>query len=221
MPLILKINFENITNLKIISLTFQFPRYHPWNTTFYVLQLHYTFSHINQRENQFNGWFGMFGEENKGILMEDSQNQGCHRHCSEHPEGTAWFEFHMELPSQTEPFQLDQAVCSHGFFMMAPNHWDPLSKTLTRPLLLPNPSSSPSSLLVSLSQRPQSLAVRVHAVHFISPQQQRHIEVLNSLKRSLLFALLILNSLLPLAGVGSDFENAAVVPSGGKGREGV
>ncbi|ESW19537.1 hypothetical protein PHAVU_006G133500 [Phaseolus vulgaris] len=119
----------------------------------------------------------MFGEKNKSILMEDSPNQGFHRHCSDHPEGTAWFEFHMELPSETEPFQLDQAVCSHGFFMMAPNHWDPLSKTLTRPLLLHNPSSSSSSsLLVSLSQRPQSLAVRVHSVHFISPQQQRHIK---------------------------------------------
>ncbi|XP_027930795.1 uncharacterized protein LOC114186915 isoform X1 [Vigna unguiculata] len=114
----------------------------------------------------------MIGEENKIILMEDSQNQGCH------PEGTAWFEFHMELPSETEPFQLEQAVCSHGFFMMAPNHWDPLSKTLTRPLLLHNPSSpssSSSSLLVSISQRSQSLAVRVHSVHSISPQQQRHI----------------------------------------------
>jgi len=121
----------------------------------------------------------MIGEENKIILMEDSQNQGCH------PEGTAWFEFHMELPSETEPFQLEQAVCSHGFFMMAPNHWDPLSKTLTRPLLLHNPSSpssSSSSLLVSISQRSQSLAVRVHSVHSISPQQQRHITVLNSVK---------------------------------------
>ncbi|KOM26965.1 hypothetical protein LR48_Vigan347s001900 [Vigna angularis] len=114
--------------------------------------------------------------------MEDTQNQGCHRRCSEHPEGTAWFEFHMELPSESEPFQLEQAVCSHGFFMMAPNRWDPLSKTLTRSLLLHNPSSSSSSLLVSMSQRSQSLAVRVHVVHSISPQQQRHITVLNSVR---------------------------------------
>ncbi|CAJ1962840.1 unnamed protein product [Sphenostylis stenocarpa] len=67
----------------------------------------------------------------------------------------------MELPSGTEPFQLEQAFCSHGFFMMPPNHWNPLSKTLTRPLHIHNLSSS-SSLLVSLSQRPRSLAVRVH-----------------------------------------------------------
>ncbi|CAJ1962827.1 unnamed protein product [Sphenostylis stenocarpa] len=80
----------------------------------------------------------------------------------------------MELPSGTEPFQLEQAFCSHGFFMMPPNHWNPLSKTLTRPLHIHNLSSS-SSLLVSLSQRPRSLAVRVHGVHFLSPQQQRHI----------------------------------------------
>lgn len=96
--------------------------------------------------------------------MEESQK---------HLQRNKWFDFDMELPS---PFQLEQAVCSHGLFMMPPNHWDPLSKTLIRPL-----RSSPSSFLVSLSQHSQSLAVRVHATHALSPQQQNHITVPNSL----------------------------------------
>nr|CAD1828294.1 unnamed protein product [Ananas comosus var. bracteatus] len=60
----------------------------------------------------------------------------------------------LELPAEEEEssatagssssFDLERAVCSHGLFMMAPNRWDPLSKTLTRPLRL---SSSSSSLL--------------------------------------------------------------------------
>ncbi|KAG5060049.1 hypothetical protein JHK87_001078 [Glycine soja] len=53
---------------------------------------------------------------------------------------------------------------------MPPNHWDPFSKTLIFPL-----HSSPSSFLISLSQHSQSLAVRVHATHTLSPQQQNPI----------------------------------------------
>ncbi|KAH1041076.1 hypothetical protein GLYMA_09G018700v4 [Glycine max] len=99
--------------------------------------------------------------------MEESQK---------HLQRNKWFDFDMELPS---PFQLEQAVCSHGLFMMPPNHWDPLSKTLIRPL-----RSSPSSFLVSLSQHSQSLAVRVHATHALSPQQQNHITVSRMLRFS-------------------------------------
>ncbi|RDX94886.1 hypothetical protein CR513_22675, partial [Mucuna pruriens] len=97
--------------------------------------------------------------------MEDPQKQH---------EKVERFEFDITLSSGTEPFRLEQAVCSHGLFMMAPNLWDPLSKTLTRPLRLHHPSS-PSSLLVSISQCPHSLAVRVHTTRPLSPQQQRHI----------------------------------------------
>ncbi|GKC44384.1 DNA glycosylase, partial [Tanacetum coccineum] len=37
--------------------------------------------------------------------------------------------------------KLEKAVCNHGFFMMAPNRWDPSSKTLVRPLRLPDQKS--------------------------------------------------------------------------------
>ncbi|XP_027338938.1 uncharacterized protein LOC113852768 isoform X2 [Abrus precatorius] len=98
-------------------------------------------------------------------------------------------DFVMELPlslrgiSETEPFQLEKAVCSHGLFMMAPNYWDPLSKTLTRPLRLHDAPSS-SSLIVSVSQRLSSLAVRVHGTHYLSPQQERALMVSRMLRFS-------------------------------------
>ncbi|KAK7331218.1 hypothetical protein VNO77_25436 [Canavalia gladiata] len=91
--------------------------------------------------------------------MEKQQNH----HCSD---------MELPLPQGTEAFQLEKAVCSNGLFMMAPNQWDPLSKTLTRPLRLHHHDAL-SSLIVSISQRPSSLAVRVHATHSLSPQQQR------------------------------------------------
>lgn len=131
-------------------------------------------------------------------------------------ERNAWLDFHMELPSATHPFNLEQAVCSHGLFMMPPNKWDPLSKTLTRPLH----SSSSSSLLVSISQRHQSLAVRVHNTHFLSSQQQCHVTVLTV---SSDYCVRFGSDILILYGAvsGSGFQNAAVVGIRREGREGL
>ena len=62
----------------------------------------------------------------------------------------------LELPlgKAAQTFNLETAVCSHGFFMMAPNRWDPVSKTLLRPLRLTLHSHSPS-VMVRISQPPQ------------------------------------------------------------------
>ncbi|KAI3763424.1 hypothetical protein L1987_53883 [Smallanthus sonchifolius] len=46
-------------------------------------------------------------------------------------------------------FELEKAVCNHGFFMMAPNRWIPSTKTLVRPLRLPDNNKS---VTVSISQ---------------------------------------------------------------------
>ncbi|KAL3749438.1 hypothetical protein ACJRO7_010536 [Eucalyptus globulus] len=65
-----------------------------------------------------------------------------------------------EIPST---FNLEKAVCNHGFFMMAPNSWIPSTKTLRRPLRLADFSSS---VVVSISQPPGPsstvLLLRVH-----------------------------------------------------------
>lgn len=45
-------------------------------------------------------------------------------------------------------FDLEKAVCNHGFFMTLPNQWSPSSKLLRRPLRL---SDGYSSVMVSIS----------------------------------------------------------------------
>ncbi|KAK2978939.1 hypothetical protein RJ640_008720 [Escallonia rubra] len=66
----------------------------------------------------------------------------------------------VELPlgDSAAAFDLEKAVCSHGLFMMAPNHWDPLSKTLQRPL--------------RLDYRNDSLHLRVFGTDYLSPRHQ-------------------------------------------------
>lgn len=110
--------------------------------------------------------------------MENSEND------VEEKGRIAMRELELPLGEAAESFRLEKAVCSHGLFMMAPNYWDPLDNTLTRPLRLSldddrskssSSSSSSGSVIVSISQqseRPGSLRVRVHGTDSISPQQE-------------------------------------------------
>ncbi|KAJ4834809.1 hypothetical protein Tsubulata_013977 [Turnera subulata] len=70
-------------------------------------------------------------------------------------------------------FRLEEVVCSHGLFMMSPNHWDPLSLTFSRPLRLPESDS----VFVSISHPPgsDSLLVRVHDEASLSSEQKQAI----------------------------------------------
>lgn len=74
----------------------------------------------------------------------------------------------MELPlGEAAPkFDLETAVCSHGLFMLSPNHWNPLTKSLTRPLhLTVHSNSPPPSITVTISQPhqdPHSLRIKLH-----------------------------------------------------------
>ncbi|XP_010247913.1 PREDICTED: uncharacterized protein LOC104590857 [Nelumbo nucifera] len=69
-------------------------------------------------------------------------------------------------------FNLEKAVCNHGFFMMAPNLWIPSTKTLQRPLRL---ADSITSVTVRISHPPKH-----HSIHVLvldtkalsSPDQQ-------------------------------------------------
>ncbi|MCD9560929.1 hypothetical protein HAX54_019792 [Datura stramonium] len=76
-------------------------------------------------------------------------------------------------------FDLEKAVCSHGLFMMAPNRWDSLSKTLERPLRLSenvNDDDHEQSLLVRITQpsdSPHSLLLRVFGTDSLSTIHQR------------------------------------------------
>ncbi|KAK1318814.1 hypothetical protein QJS10_CPB04g00334 [Acorus calamus] len=74
------------------------------------------------------------------------------------------WELKMKVPND---FDLEKSVCSHGLFMMSPNKWDPLSRTLSRPLRLPPDSSSTVHVTLSLPPPPSEhhLLVSVDAVH--------------------------------------------------------
>ncbi|KAF3440646.1 hypothetical protein FNV43_RR18930 [Rhamnella rubrinervis] len=95
----------------------------------------------------------------------------------------------LELPlgKAAETFQLETAVCSHGFFMMAPNRWDPVSKTLLRPLRLTLHSLSPS-VMVRISQpphRPQCLHLHVYASTILSLSAENEQALLAQVSRML------------------------------------
>ncbi|KAM7509744.1 hypothetical protein LguiB_008619 [Lonicera macranthoides] len=81
--------------------------------------------------------------------------------------------------------KLEEAVCNHGFFMMAPNEWNPLTKTLTRPLRL---DDSITSAIVSVSHdgtNPNSLHVRIHPLHRHRPVSSSDCQAVLFLRRML------------------------------------
>lgn len=82
-------------------------------------------------------------------------------------------------------FNLENAVCSHGLFMMAPNKWDPHSKTLERPLRLSSHGDYNSpSIIVQISHpqdTPNALRVRVFDVEFLSDHHQQSLQVISQL----------------------------------------
>ncbi|KAL8264973.1 hypothetical protein R6Q59_023103 [Mikania micrantha] len=86
-------------------------------------------------------------------------------------------EYKLPLGVASPTFNLEKAVCSHGFFMTAPNQWDPLSKTFQRPLRLFDDvvSSSSSSVTVQISQPPHAshLLLRVRDSVDLSPAHQQ------------------------------------------------
>ncbi|XP_027076073.1 uncharacterized protein [Coffea arabica] len=74
----------------------------------------------------------------------------------------------LYMPLKDYPtFNLEKAVCNHGFFMMAPNVWDPSTKQFTRPLRL---SDSVNSVKVTISQPHDCslLLIEVHDMECIS-----------------------------------------------------
>lgn len=97
----------------------------------------------------------------------------------------------VELPlgEAAATFKLEKAVCSHGLFMMAPNFWDPRSKTLQRPLRLSINLNDPdyqNSVTVKISQPchpSQSLKLQVVGTDSLSSQQQH--SLLDQVRRML------------------------------------
>ncbi|XP_039004269.1 uncharacterized protein LOC120131330 isoform X2 [Hibiscus syriacus] len=91
----------------------------------------------------------------------------------------------VELPlgKAAEGFELEKAICSHGLFMLAPNHWDPISRSFSRPLRLTSP---PLTVMLRISQPPTSsstLHLRVQGTSALSPSHSH--SLLNQVSRML------------------------------------
>ncbi|PIA28781.1 hypothetical protein AQUCO_06700059v1 [Aquilegia coerulea] len=78
-----------------------------------------------------------------------------------HPHGhfriEAWTDADYAGNLQSSTFNLEKAVCSHGFFMMAPNHWDSSTKVLRRPFRLS--SDSRTTIIVHIYQHSSNSSV--------------------------------------------------------------
>lgn len=80
-------------------------------------------------------------------------------------------------------FSLEKAVCNHGFFMMAPNRWDPSTKSLSRPLRL---ADSITSAMTFISQPlgEDHLVIKVYGASFLLLKDEQAIQVNRMLRLS-------------------------------------
>ncbi|XP_057783649.1 uncharacterized protein LOC131001308 [Salvia miltiorrhiza] len=92
----------------------------------------------------------------------------------------------LQLGDAASNFNLERAVCSHGLFMMAPNHWDPHSQTLRRPLRLNLDDDDDTSFTVHVFHSPHSphaLNLRVFGTNTLTLQQEQ--SLLSQVRRML------------------------------------
>ncbi|XP_042501053.1 uncharacterized protein LOC122078917 [Macadamia integrifolia] len=118
-------------------------------------------------------------DERRGLEEEDGEVQMGRRSFSSSSSSCL---LTLPLGESASTFYLEKAVCSHGLFMMAPNRWDPSTKTLQRPLLL---ADGTTSLPVRISHPPNSasLHVLVFATDSLSLNDRR--AVLDQVERML------------------------------------
>ncbi|KAI4367065.1 hypothetical protein MLD38_022846 [Melastoma candidum] len=84
----------------------------------------------------------------------------------------------LPLGDSAGSFSLEKTVCSHGLFMMAPNRWEPVTLSLTRPFRLlhrPDHHDGPStSVMARITQSAisPSLRIAVFGVSSLSPAHE-------------------------------------------------
>ncbi|KAI7731251.1 hypothetical protein M8C21_032365, partial [Ambrosia artemisiifolia] len=95
-------------------------------------------------------------------------------------------EYKVALGAAAASFKLEKAVCSHGFFMTAPNQWNPFSKTFQRPLrLFQYDTLSSSSVTVQISQPPQADHLLVRVVDSVDLSTVHHQSLMEQVRRML------------------------------------
>lgn len=112
------------------------------------------------------------------------------------------WKFIIKLDKLRTFMSLEKAVCNHGFFMMAPNHWDPSTKSFSRPLRL---ADSITSAMTLISQHEDHLVIKVYGAAVLSLKDEGAIKV-----RTTVLVLFLLNSVSTCVSmyVVSGEENA-------------
>ncbi|ESQ47342.1 hypothetical protein EUTSA_v10028065mg [Eutrema salsugineum] len=72
----------------------------------------------------------------------------------------------LYLKEFEESFDMEKAVCNHGFFMMAPNIWNPKTRSLSQPLTVSNSSSV--NVTISHPRTLSFLVIQVHGINNVS-----------------------------------------------------
>ncbi|XP_055804610.1 uncharacterized protein LOC129873522 isoform X2 [Solanum dulcamara] len=91
------------------------------------------------------------------------------------------WKFIIKLDKLRTFMSLEKAVCNHGFFMMAPNHWDPSTKSFSRPLRL---ADSITSAMTLISQHEDHLVIKVYGAAVLSLKDEGAIKVKRMLRLS-------------------------------------
>ncbi|XP_039135652.1 uncharacterized protein LOC120273073 isoform X2 [Dioscorea cayenensis subsp. rotundata] len=97
---------------------------------------------------------------------------GSHRDGNPIGDKREGFNFTLELPVTDPTFNLENTVCSHGLFMMSPNHWNSSTKSLHRPLRLSSFPSLSLSVIISHPSPPNPLLISVSGIASLSSQDQ-------------------------------------------------
>ncbi|KAJ0007520.1 hypothetical protein Pint_30695 [Pistacia integerrima] len=88
----------------------------------------------------------------------------------------------MPLGEHASNFNLEKAICNHGLFMMAPNCWNPSTKSFQRPLRLTNATDS-VNVSVSHPTGEDFLVIHVYDVEILSSEDRR--TIMNQIVRML------------------------------------
>ncbi|KAJ0076107.1 hypothetical protein Patl1_35078 [Pistacia atlantica] len=88
----------------------------------------------------------------------------------------------MPLGEHASNFNLEKAICNHGLFMMAPNCWNPSTKSFQRPLRLTNATDS-VNVSISHPTGQDFLVIHVYDVEILSSEDRQ--TIMNQIVRML------------------------------------
>ncbi|CAO2828633.1 unnamed protein product [Amaranthus hypochondriacus] len=120
--------------------------------------------------------------------MEDSPQKQSNHHEINYNPSISFVDIKLPLEESNSTFNLENAVCSHGLFLMAPNQWDPQTKSLIRPLRLSlsingNGSSDSALVRISSGQSFDEVFIRVYGKQWLSAEEKE--AVVEQVKRML------------------------------------